>query len=119
MPAAAGTTCASQDATRGGEWREGIARLASRRRSRRTFGDILTCQSPHAAGATPTHIRLADARAAKPARRDRIVLVEQQPAEAQASNSPVAADAASSVVCGDGYAALHTYLPPRKIAAWC
>ena len=45
---------------------------------------------------------------------DRIVLVEQQITEAQALERALHGRRGASVVCGDGYAALKTYLPPRE-----
>lgn len=45
---------------------------------------------------------------------DRIVLVEQQIAEAQALDQTLHGRRGVSVVCGDGYASLKTYLPPRE-----
>ena len=45
---------------------------------------------------------------------DRAVLIEQQPAEAQALQQSSVGKRNVAVVCGDGYAALKTYLPPRE-----
>src|SRR5262245_59850328 len=45
---------------------------------------------------------------------DRIVLVEQQITEAQAPEQYARNRRGVAVVCGDGYAALKTYLPPRE-----
>jgi 23S rRNA (adenine2030-N6)-methyltransferase len=45
---------------------------------------------------------------------DRIVLVEQQITEAQALEQYAHNRRGVAVVCGDGYAALKTYLPPRE-----
>jgi 23S rRNA (adenine2030-N6)-methyltransferase len=42
------------------------------------------------------------------------VLVEQQLTEAKALEESTASMRGVSVVCGDGYAALKTYLPPRE-----
>jgi 23S rRNA (adenine2030-N6)-methyltransferase len=103
----------AEDATRSGESREGIARLAGRPVQ---SADLLRyLQATHAAGAAPTHypgsplIALGALRAG-----DRAVLVEQQPAEAQALQQATSRMRDVSIVCGDGYAALKTYLPPRE-----
>lgn len=45
---------------------------------------------------------------------DRAVFVEQQIQEAHALERAVARRRGVAVVCGDGYAALKTYLPPRE-----
>lgn len=45
---------------------------------------------------------------------DRSVFVEQQPLEAKALEQALTRRKSASVVCGDGYAALKTYLPPRE-----
>jgi 23S rRNA (adenine2030-N6)-methyltransferase len=76
----------AEDATRGGEWREGIARLASRPAQ---SADLLRyLQATHAAGATPTHYPGSPVLALEALRAgDRAVLIEQQPAEAQALDS--------------------------------
>jgi 23S rRNA (adenine2030-N6)-methyltransferase len=104
----------AEDATRGGEWREGIARLASRTTTQ--SADLLRyLQATQAAGATPTRypgsplLALAALRAG-----DRAVLVEQQPAEAQALKQSTLGHRNVAVIRGDGYAALKTYLPPRE-----
>jgi 23S rRNA (adenine2030-N6)-methyltransferase len=103
----------AEDATRSGDSREGIARLAGRPVQ---SADLLRyLQATHAAGAAPTHypgsplIALGALRAG-----DRAVLVEQQPAEAQALQQATSRMRDVSIVCGDGYAALKTYLPPRE-----
>ena len=103
----------AEDATRSGESREGIARLAGR--PVRSADLLRYLQATHAAGAAPTHypgsplIALGALRAG-----DRAVLVEQQPAEAQALQQATSRMRDVSIVCGDGYAALKTYLPPRE-----
>jgi 23S rRNA (adenine2030-N6)-methyltransferase len=76
----------AEDATRGGEWREGIARLASRPAQ---SADLLRyLQATHAAGATPTRYPGSPVLALEALRAgDRAVLIEQQPAEAQALDS--------------------------------
>jgi 23S rRNA (adenine2030-N6)-methyltransferase len=45
---------------------------------------------------------------------DRAVFVEQQPLEARVLEQALSRRRGISVVCGDGYAALKTYLPPRE-----
>jgi 23S rRNA (adenine2030-N6)-methyltransferase len=103
----------AEDATRGGEWREGIARLAGRRAQ---SADLLRyLQATHAAGATPTQYPGSPVLALDALRDgDRAVLVEQQPAEAQALKQSTLGKRGVAIVCGDGYAALKTYLPPRE-----
>ena len=104
----------AEDATRGGEWREGIARLAGRTTLR--SADLLRyLQATHAAGATPTRYPGSPVLALEALRAgDRAVLIEQQPAEAQALKQSTPGKRDVAVVCGDGYAALKTYLPPRE-----
>jgi 23S rRNA (adenine2030-N6)-methyltransferase len=103
----------AEDATRGGEWREGIARLASRPAQ---SADLLRyLQATHGAGATPTHYPGSPVLALEALRAgDRAVLIEQQPAEAQALQQSTLGKRNVAVVCGDGYAALNTYLPPSE-----
>jgi 23S rRNA (adenine2030-N6)-methyltransferase len=103
----------AEDATRSGESREGIARLAGRPvRSADLFRYL---QATHAAGAAPTHYPGSPLLALGALREgDRAVLVEQQPAEAQALQQATSRMRDVSIVCGDGYAALKTYLPPRE-----
>jgi 23S rRNA (adenine2030-N6)-methyltransferase len=103
----------AEDATRGGEWREGIARLASRAAQ---SADLLRyLQATHAGGATPTRYPGSPVLALEALRAgDRAVLIEQQPAEAQALKQSSLGKRNVAVVCGDGYAALKTYLPPSE-----
>ena len=73
----------AEDATRSGESREGIARLAGR--PVRSADLLRYLQATHAAGAAPTHYPGSPLIALGALREgDRAVLVEQQPAEAQA-----------------------------------
>ena len=103
----------AEDATRGGESREGIARLAGR--PVRSADLLRYLQATHAAGAAPTHYPGSPLIALGALREgDRAVLVEQQPAEAQALQQATSRMRDVSIVCGDGYAALKTYLPPRE-----
>ena len=103
----------AEDATRSGESREGIARLAGR--PVRSADLLRYLQATHAAGAAPTHYPGSPLIALGALREgDRAVLVEQQPAEAQALQQATSRMHDVSIVCGDGYAALKTYLPPRE-----
>ncbi len=103
----------AEDATRSGESREGIARLAGRPVRSADLARYL--QATHAANATPTHYPGSPLIALGALRDgDRAVLVEQQPAEAQALQQATSRMRDVSIVCGDGYAALKTYLPPRE-----
>jgi 23S rRNA (adenine2030-N6)-methyltransferase len=103
----------AEDATRSGESREGIARLAGL--PLRSADLLRYLQATHAAGAAPTHYPGSPLIALGALRDgDRAVLVEQQPAEAQALQQATSRMRDVSIVCGDGYAALKTYLPPRE-----
>ncbi len=103
----------SEDATRGGEWREGIARLAGR--AAQSAELLRYLQATHAAGAVPMHYPGSPVVALRALREgDRAVLVEQQSAEAQVLKQSAHGKRNVTVVCGDGYAALQAYLPPRE-----
>ena len=103
----------AEDATRSGEAREGIARLAGRPVQSADLARYL--QATHAAQAPPTRYPGSPMVALGALREgDRAVLVEQQPAEAQALKQATQGRRAVAVLCGDGYAALKTYLPPRE-----
>ena len=103
----------SHDATRGDEWRNGVGRLsgaALRTEDAQRYVTISGidqrplrqyCGSPLLA-----LLALRDS--------DRAVFVEQQPAEASALERELPRRRNVSVVCGDGYAALKTYLPPKE-----
>ena len=103
----------AEDATRGGEWREGIARLAGRPLQSADLSRYV--QAAHATDAPPTRypgsplVGLGALREG-----DRAVLIEQQPAEAQALQQATLGRRNVSVICGDGYAALKSHLPPRE-----
>ncbi|HKQ16207.1 MAG TPA: 23S rRNA (adenine(2030)-N(6))-methyltransferase RlmJ [Steroidobacteraceae bacterium] len=103
----------AEDATRGGEWREGIARLAGRRLQ---SADLLRyLQATHATDAAPTWYPGSPLVALGTLREgDRAVLIEQQPAEAQALQQATHGRRNVSVICGDGYAGLKSHLPPRE-----
>ena len=103
----------AEDATRGGEWREGIARLAGWPLQ---SADLLRyVQATHATDAPPTRYPGSPLVALGALREgDRAVLIEQQPAEAQALQQATQGRRNVSVICGDGYAALKSHLPPRE-----
>ncbi len=103
----------TQDAMRGGEWREGIARLAGR--PARSADLLRYLQATNAADGMPTRYPGSPLVALGALREgDRAVLVEQQPGEAQALREAMPGRRDLAIVCGDGYAALKTYLPPRE-----
>jgi 23S rRNA (adenine2030-N6)-methyltransferase len=103
----------SHDATRAAEWRDGIGKLVPVKleaEDARRYLDI--------AGLTQAPLRqyfgspLLALRALRDT--DRVVFVEQQPVEAAALERELPRRRNVSVVCGDGYAALRTYLPPKE-----
>lgn len=103
----------SPDATRGAEWRNGIGRLSgvtlTTEDAKRYVAVSGIDQPPlrHYVGSPLLALRaLRDS--------DRIVFVEQQPAEAATLERELPRRRNLSVVCGDGYAALKTYLPPKE-----
>lgn len=102
-----------EDAMRSGEWREGIARVARVQPRSADFSRYLqTVKSP---GVEPTRYPGSPIVAIEALRDvDRAVLIERQPVEAQALQQTTRVNRGVSVVCGDGYAALKTYLPPRE-----
>jgi 23S rRNA (adenine2030-N6)-methyltransferase len=103
----------AEDAMRGGEWREGIARLAGRPVRSADLARYL--QATHAANAVPTWYPGSPLVALDALRDgDRAVLIEQQEAEAQLLKRTTLGRHSVAVVCGDGYAALKSYLPPRE-----
>jgi len=103
----------AEDATRGGEWPEGIARLAGRPLQ---SADLLRyVQATHAADTPPTWYPGSPLVALGALREgDRAVLIEQQPAEAQALKQATHGRRNVAVICGDGYAGLKSHLPPRE-----
>jgi len=102
-----------EDAMRSGEWRDGIARLAGAQPKSADFSRYL--QAVKSPGGAPTRYPGSPIVAINALRDiDRVVLVERQAAEAQALEQTAQAKRGVSVVCGDGYAALKTYLPPRE-----
>jgi 23S rRNA (adenine2030-N6)-methyltransferase len=103
----------TQDAMRGGEWREGIARLAGK--PVRSPDLLRYLQATHATAGMPTRYPGSPLVALDALREgDRAVFVEQQPAEADALKQAMPGRRDVAVVRGDGYAALKSYLPPRE-----
>lgn len=105
------------DTARANEWREGIGRLHDVTASAddlRSYLEIVT----QTTGKTARQFRqyagspllalhvLRDI--------DRAVFIEQQPAEARTLEKELPRRRNVSVICGDGYAALKTYLPPKE-----
>jgi 23S rRNA (adenine2030-N6)-methyltransferase len=107
----------SPEAARGAEWRSGVARITSMNARSEEISRYL--DALRAAGVTdreePRRYPGSPILAAHALRAsDRIVLVEQELTEAQPLEQATGAMRGVSVVCGDGYAALKTYLPPRE-----
>src|SRR5688500_17114418 len=102
----------SHDATRGDEWRNGIGRLSSA--ALRT-DDAKRYVTLSGIDQRPLHDYFGSPLLALRALRDsdRAIFVEQQPAEASALERELPRRRNVSVVCGDGYAALKAYLPPK------
>jgi 23S rRNA (adenine2030-N6)-methyltransferase len=104
----------SDAATRSQEWQDGIARLAGCELAsedlRRYMAAVSSADEavPHRYPGSPVLAirQLRDG--------DRVVLVERQIEEAHALELATHGRRGVSVVCGDGYAALKTYLPPRE-----
>lgn len=107
----------SEAASRSGEWRHGIGRLMDLRPANedlRRYLDAVRAaqavpQEPPARYPGSPLLAAGQLRA-----EDRIVLVEKQVQEAQALEQAVGRRRGLAVVCGDGYAAMKTYLPPRE-----
>lgn len=103
----------SDAAIRGGEWQDGVERVRD-----------------YTAGSSELHLYLQTLRAVQPdewhypgspllalhvlRENDRAVFVEKQLQEASALQQALRRRRGASVVHGDGYAALKTYLPPRE-----
>lgn len=107
----------SSDATRGDEWRDGVGRLhgvAATSPDIRNY--MLAAELPKAKTEPPVRQYAGSPVLAIDALRsgDRAVFVEQQPIEARVLEQSLPRRRNTSVVCGDGYAALKTYLPPRE-----
>lgn len=104
----------SADARRGAEWKTGIARLSgldSDHEDLRRYLEAAGLSERREPTRYPGSPILA-IRSLRPI--DRAVLVERQIAEAQALEQSVRRERRVSIVCGDGYAALKTFLPPRE-----
>jgi 23S rRNA (adenine2030-N6)-methyltransferase len=103
----------SHDATRGGEWRDGIGKLAD---ASPRSDDVRRYLEASGVKQPPLQNYLGSPLLALESLRDadRVVFVEQQPAEAGALERELPRRRNLSVVCGDGYAALRTYLPPKE-----
>ena len=102
----------SRDSTQGGEWRSGIAKLlnkATHHDDLRLYLERAEIQEPLREYSGSPLLALRSLRDG-----DRIVFVEQQPSEASALEHSVPRRRNVSVVCGDGYAALKTFLPPKE-----
>ncbi len=102
----------SPDATRGDEWRAGIGRLIDAQsgcEDARTYLERAQIQAPLREYVGSPLLALRSLRDI-----DRAVFVEQQPPEAAALERALPRRRNVSVVCGDGYAALRTYLPPKE-----
>ena len=107
----------SHDALRSNEWQDGLGRALRITRASpdlRRYLDAVSSPEEISAVATQRYpgSPVLAARDLRPG--DRIVLVEKQIAEAQALEQATRGRRGVSVVCGDGYAALKTYLPPRE-----
>ena len=107
----------SADATRSNESRHGIGLLhgvnpatAEIRNYMRAAGLSVAKDDPPARQYPGSPVLALDALRTG----DRAVFVEQQPIEARVLEQTLARRRGVSVVCGDGYAALKTYLPPRE-----
>ena len=107
----------SHDALRGNEWQDGVGRVTRIDRAGpdlRRYLDAVS--SPEEISLTTTRrypgSPMLAVRNLRPG--DRIVLVEKQISEAHALEQATRGRRGVSVVCGDGYAAMKTYLPPRE-----
>lgn len=102
----------SPDATRGGEWRHGVERLIDASLQNEDARNYLERAAIKAGmreyGGSPL-LALRSLRDG-----DRVVFVESQPTEAAALERELPRRRNLAVVCGDGYAALKTYLPPKE-----
>lgn len=105
----------SADASRGNEWRSGIGRLNAAKPVSEDLRRYLQAVSSAGGGDHPTTYPGSPLLAVGQLRdSDRAVLVEQQPEEARALEHVLPRRRGMSVICGDGYAALKTYLPPKE-----
>jgi 23S rRNA (adenine2030-N6)-methyltransferase len=103
----------SPDSSRAAEWRDGIGKLAvasvQAEDLRRYIDTAALAQAPLRQYDGSPLLALSALRDT-----DRVVFVEQQRAEAAALERELPRRRNLSVVCGDGYAALKTYLPPKE-----
>jgi 23S rRNA (adenine2030-N6)-methyltransferase len=107
----------SSDARRGNEAQEGIDRLRTRQPVNADIARYLTLCGLTAGEAQPATMSYPGSPLlALAALRDgdRAVFVEQQAEEARVLRNETRHHRNVSVVCGDGYAALATYLPPKE-----
>jgi 23S rRNA (adenine2030-N6)-methyltransferase len=103
----------SADATRGNEWTNGVARLngfAPVTEDLRRYVEAIAATTTGGARYPGSPVLALHSLRET----DRSVFIEQQVAEAHALDQCVRGRRGVSVVCGDGYAALETYLPPRE-----
>ena len=101
----------SRDSTQGGEWRGGIAKLVGgvANPDVRTYVERAELKEPLREYVGSPLLALRSLRDS-----DRVVFVEQQAIEASALEQALPRRRNLSVVCGDGYTALKTYLPPKE-----
>jgi len=105
----------SADASRGNEWRSGVGRLNAAKPVSEDLRRYLQAVSSVTGSDHPTAYPGSPVLAAGQLRdTDRAVLVEQQPEEVRALERALPHRRGMSVICGDGYAALKTYLPPKE-----
>lgn len=107
----------SGDAARANEWQEGIGRLheaTANAQDLRTYLQIAAETSSKTARQFRQYAGspLLALHALRDG--DRAVFVEQQPIEARMLEKELPRQRGVSVICGDGYAALKTYLPPKE-----
>lgn len=107
----------SSDAQRGNEARAGVARLQGVAAAAADIRNYMLAVGLSAEKTdTPVRHYPGSPVLALNALRDgdRAVFIEQQPAEARVLEESLARRRGITVVCGEGYAALKTYLPPRE-----
>lgn len=107
----------SHDALRGKEWQDGVGRVLRINRASpdlRRYLDAVSSPEEISAITTQRYPGSPVLAARELRTGDRVVFVEKQIAEAQALDQAMRGRRGVSVVCGDGYAALKTYLPPRE-----
>ncbi|MBM0104409.1 23S rRNA (adenine(2030)-N(6))-methyltransferase RlmJ [Steroidobacter sp. S1-65] len=107
----------SHDALRGREWQDGVGRVLRINRASpdlRRYLDAVSSPEEISAITTQRYPGSPVLAARELRTGDRVVFVEKQIAEAQALDQAMRGRRGVSVVCGDGYAALKTYLPPRE-----